>query len=175
MRLTARARLETWAHVSRVQSDEVTYDLERTVVGSVVAGVTSDRCGQCGACDRAVVSVAVGNGEAGDMAVTDVLDRAQAWLKAANERGINVTDENGYLAVISDLAAEVTKLREQVSESIADMRELRDELRATRIQWLSAKACLQNFLAWHETGARMDNLQLDRAIDMAADVLGERS
>ena len=69
------------------------------------------------------------------MAVTDVLDRAQAWLKAANERGINVTDDNGYLAVISDLAAEVTKLREQVSESIADMRELRDELRATRIQW----------------------------------------
>ena len=39
MRFTAKARLETWAHASRVQSDEVTYDLDRTVVGSVVAGV----------------------------------------------------------------------------------------------------------------------------------------
>lgn len=38
---------------------------------------------------------------------TDVLERASAWLQAAQERGINVTDENGYLAVISDLAAEV--------------------------------------------------------------------
>ena len=78
MRFTARARLETFAHASRVQSDEVTYDLERTGVGSVLAGVTADRCGQCGACDRAVVPVAVGNWEAGDMAVTDVLGRAQA-------------------------------------------------------------------------------------------------
>ena len=41
---------------SRVQSDEDTaYDLEHTVVGSVLAGVTADRCGQCGACDRVVV------------------------------------------------------------------------------------------------------------------------
>jgi hypothetical protein len=67
MRFTARERLETWAHASRVQDDEVTYDLERTVVGSVAAGVTAARCGQCGACDRTVVPVAVGNREAGDM------------------------------------------------------------------------------------------------------------
>lgn len=67
MRFTARARLETWAHASRVQSDEDTYDLERTVVGSVVAGVTADRCGQCGACDRALVPLAVGNRKVGDV------------------------------------------------------------------------------------------------------------
>lgn len=82
MRFTARARLETWAHASRVQSDEATYDLERTVVDSVVAGVTADRCGQCGACDRAVVSVAVGNGEAGDMAITET-----AYAEAQAEIG----------------------------------------------------------------------------------------
>ena len=67
MRLTARSRLETWAHASRVQSDEVTYDIERAAVGSVVAGVTADRCGQCGACDRPVVPLAVGNRKVGDM------------------------------------------------------------------------------------------------------------
>ena len=71
MRFTARARLDTWAHASRVQSDEVTYDIERSVVGSVVAGITADRCGQCGACDRAVVPVAVGDWEAGDMEMNE--------------------------------------------------------------------------------------------------------
>src|SRR5574343_1602523 len=67
MRFTARARLETGAHASRVQSDQATYDLERTVVGSVVAGATADRCGQCGACDRAAVPLAVGNRKIGDV------------------------------------------------------------------------------------------------------------
>lgn len=38
---------------------------------------------------------------------TDVLERAQAWLQTADERGINVTAENGYLKVIADLVAEV--------------------------------------------------------------------
>ena len=71
MRFTARARLETWAHASRVQSDEDTYDIERTVVGSVVAGVTADRCGQCGACDRSMVPLELGNREASDMEMTE--------------------------------------------------------------------------------------------------------
>lgn len=65
------ARLQTYASVSRVQSDEETYDLEHSVVGSVLAGTTADRCGQCGACDRFVVSVAVGDWETDDMAVKD--------------------------------------------------------------------------------------------------------
>ena len=71
MRFTARARLETWAHASRVQSEDETYELERTVVGSVVAGVTAYRCGECGACDRSMVSVAVGDWEAGDMEMNE--------------------------------------------------------------------------------------------------------
>lgn len=71
MRFTARARLQTWAHASRMQSDEDTYDLERTVVGSVVAGVTADRCGQCGACDRPMVPLELGNREASDMEMTE--------------------------------------------------------------------------------------------------------
>lgn len=107
------------------------------------------------------------------MAVADVLERAQAWLHAADERGINVTDENGYLAVIADLVSEVTKLREHLDDAVSDMRELRDDLKETRIRWLTAKSCMQQFMAWHETGARMDNLQLDRVRDIAADLLGE--
>ena len=76
MRFTAKERLETWTHISRVQSDEETYGIERTVVGSVVAGVTADRCGQCGACDRSVVSVAMGDRETGDMEMmgNDIVD-----------------------------------------------------------------------------------------------------
>lgn len=46
---------------------------------------------------------------------TDVLERAQAWLAAADERGINVTDENGYLAVIADLAAELEAARTEAA------------------------------------------------------------
>lgn len=71
MSRTAPSRLQTWAHASRVQSDEDTYDLERTVVGSVVAGVTADRCGQCGACDRSMVPLELGNREASDMEMTE--------------------------------------------------------------------------------------------------------
>ncbi len=112
MRFTARARLETWAHASRVQSDEVTYDFECTDVGSVVAGVTADCCCQCGACDRALVPVAVGDREADDMEVKDALVRAQAWLTAAQNRGINIDhDHDGYLSVIRDLF-ELVKKRE---------------------------------------------------------------
>lgn len=37
------------------------------------------------------------------MEVKNVLDRAQAWLDEAEKRGINLTDEYGYLAVIRDL------------------------------------------------------------------------
>lgn len=76
MKLTARSRLETYASLSRTQSDEETYDLERTVVGSVVAGVTAGRCGQCCACDRTVVPVDVGDGETDDVAMT-LLERVE--------------------------------------------------------------------------------------------------
>src|SRR5574337_831925 len=59
------------SHASRMQRDEDTYDLERTVVGSVVAGVTADRCGQCGARDRSMVPLVLGNREASDMEMTE--------------------------------------------------------------------------------------------------------
>ena len=155
MRFTARARLETWAHASRVQSEEVVYDLERTVVGSVVAGVTADRCGQCGACDRAVASVAMGNGEVGDMAVIDVLDRAQAWLQAADERGINVTDENGYLAVIADLVAEVETQR----GTIEGYRNTYQGVRAHRVLLMAVEAMMAP-LGYHGSiSARDDRVQ----------------
>lgn len=68
---TARQRLETFASISRIQTDEEMYDIERSVVGSVAAGTTADRCGRCGACDRTVAPVAVGDRETGDMAVKD--------------------------------------------------------------------------------------------------------
>lgn len=43
------------------------------------------------------------------------MNRAQAWLNAADERGINVTDENGYLSVIRDLMLEVSRLNERLA------------------------------------------------------------
>jgi rubrerythrin len=60
----------------------------------------------------------MGNGEVGDMAVIDVLDRAQAWLQAADERGINVTDENGYLAVIADCVDDGTRHDAEVDDGV---------------------------------------------------------
>lgn len=41
--------------------------------------------------------------------MTDVMNRAQAWLDEADKKGINLTDEYGYLAVIRDLVNEVKK------------------------------------------------------------------
>lgn len=96
MRFTTRQRLETWAHASRVQSDEATYDLERTVVGSVVAGVTADRCGQCGACDRTVVPVDVGDRETGDM---ESVNEPIAWMVT------NVDGQDAYVTADPTLAA----------------------------------------------------------------------
>lgn len=163
MRFTARARLETWAHASRVQSDEVTYDLERTVVDSVLAGTTADRCGQCGACDRTVATVAVGDRETDDLAVTDVLDRAQAWLDEADKRGINMTDEDGYLAVIRDLSMEVRRLGALVpSNAIAWQErvvEVQKAMRSYRVLRAAVDAMMAP-LGYHGTiSARDDRVQ----------------
>ena len=164
MRLTARARLETWAHVSRVQSDEVTYDIERTVVGSVVAGVTADRCGQCGACDRAVVPVAVGDGEVSDMEVKSALERAAFWLAEAENIGLDVNyDPDGYLAVIRDLTVEVRRLGALVpSNAIAWQErvvEVQQALRAYRVLRQAVDAMMAP-LGYHGTiSARDDRAQ----------------
>jgi hypothetical protein len=146
-----------------MESDEVTYDIERTVVGSVVAGVTADRCGQCGACDRALVSVAVGDREADDMGVKDVLDRAQEWLDEADKRGINMTDEHGYLAVIRDLSTEVRRLGALVpSNAIAWQErvvEVQKAMRAYRVLRASVEAMMAP-LGYHgEISARDDRVQ----------------
>jgi hypothetical protein len=61
---------------------------------------------------------------------------------------------------------------DQLREVMAERDALREELKGTRMNWLRAKSVLNEFLAWHETGARMDNLQLDRIRDMAADIVG---
>lgn len=45
----------------------------------------------------------------------NVMDRAQSWLNDADERGINITDENGYLAVIRDMMLEVVRLNERIA------------------------------------------------------------
>lgn len=105
MRFTARARLETWAHASRVQSDEATYDLERTVVGSVLAGVTADRCGQCGACDRSVVPLAGGNRKVGDVEMmgNDIVDL------------LRLTAGGNECSYAAQGASEIERLREVVT------------------------------------------------------------
>ena len=61
---------------------------------------------------------------------TDVIERAQAWLQAADERGINRTDKDGYLAVIEDLVAEVEFQRVALQGYRNRQIELTDELAA---------------------------------------------
>lgn len=89
------------------------------------------------------------------MAVTDVIERAQAWLQAADERGINVTDENGYLAVISDLVAEVETLR----SALEGYRNMFQGVRAYRVLRQAVDAMMAP-LGYHGTiGARDDRVQ----------------
>ena len=144
MRLTAPARLQTWAHASRVQSDEDTYDIERTVVGSVVAGVTADRCGQCGACDRSMVPLELGNREASDMEMTErnkdaptqAVGAPFAWLvQSTTERnpphGWAVHMFNGQQvrdAVPVYLAQEVDRLRSERDDHARWRQDLANEL-----------------------------------------------
>ena len=149
MRFTARARLETWAHASRVQSDEVTYGLH---IGDLA-------CGACGAGGPAGACWTVAAGESverrGSVEMTDVIERAQAWLQAADERGINVTDENGYLAVISDLVAEVEIQR----GSLEGYRNTHQGVRAYRVLRQAVDAMMAP-LGYHGTiSARDDRVQ----------------
>ena len=125
-RFTTRARLETYASVSRVQSDKETYDLERTSVGSVLSGVTADRCGQCGACDRAVVPVAVGNREAGDVAITEMAyAEAQAELGRLRTALENMRREcDSAWREVDSCAKEIERLRAESDALRADAFEL---------------------------------------------------
>ena len=87
--------------------------------------------------------------------VTDVIERAQAWLQAADERGINVTDENGYLAVISDLVAEVETLR----SALEGYRNTFQGVRAYRVLRQAVDAMMAP-LGYHGTiSARDDRVQ----------------
>lgn len=91
----------------------------------------------------------------GEQDVSDVIERAQAWLQAADERGINVTDENGYLAVISDLVAEVETLR----GALEGYRNTFQGLRAYRVLRQAVDAMMAP-LGYHGTiSARDDRVQ----------------
>ena len=97
---------------------------------------------------------------------TDVITRAHAWLDAANERGINITDKDGYLAVIADLVAEVESQRTALQGYRNDQRRLIDR----------AKRCLSLLRRVQECGLREDPhgvgfSRLDRiASDLARDI-----
>ena len=71
--------------------------------------------------------------------MTDVLKRAQAWLDEADKRGINMTDEYGYLAVIRDLSTEVQKLRALLSDIRAEGRGISGSIAVRLIDALSGK------------------------------------
>lgn len=87
--------------------------------------------------------------------MSDVIERAQAWLQAADERGINVTDENGYLAVIADLVAEVETQR----GTIEGYRNTNQGVRAHRVLRLAVDAMMAP-LGYHGTiSARDDRVQ----------------
>lgn len=91
----------------------------------------------------------------GEQNVSDVIERAQAWLQAADERGINVTDENGYLAVISDLVAEVETQR----GTIEGYRNTYQGVRAYRVLRQAVDAMMAP-LGYHGTiSARDDRVQ----------------
>ena len=97
------------------------------------------------------------------MAITDVLDRAQAWLDEADKRGINMTDEHGYLAVIRDLSTEVRRLGALVpSNAIAWQErvvEVQQALRAYRVLRAAVDAMMAP-LGYHGTiSARDDRVQ----------------
>ena len=87
--------------------------------------------------------------------MSDVIERAQAWLQAADERGINVTDENGYLAVISDLVAEVETQR----GALEGYRNAYQGVRAYRVLRQAVDAMMAP-LGYHGTiSARDDRVQ----------------
>lgn len=97
------------------------------------------------------------------MELTEVLDRAKAWLDEADRRGINVTDENGYLAVIRDLSTEVRRLGALVpSNAIAWQErvvEVQKAMRAYRVLRASVEAMMAP-LGYHgEISARDDRVQ----------------
>jgi hypothetical protein len=97
------------------------------------------------------------------MAVTDVLNRAQAWLDEADKRGINMTDEYGYLAVIRDLTVEVRRLGALVpSNAIAWQErvvEVQQALRAYRVLRVAVDAMMAP-LGYHGSiAARDDRVQ----------------
>ena len=87
--------------------------------------------------------------------MSDVIERAQAWLQAADKLGINVTDENGYLAVISDLVAEVEAQR----VSLDGYRNTHQGVLAYRVLWQAVDAMMAT-LGYHGTiSARDDRVQ----------------
>lgn len=119
---TARQRLETFANISRIQTDEETYDLERSVVGSVAAGTAADRCGQCCACDRAVVSVAVGNRETGDMEMSD-----DEYRRLMDEREIMRKELDRAWRQVDAIALERDKMIRERDSSKIDLESVCDE------------------------------------------------
>ena len=73
-KMTARARLETWAHVSRAQRDEVTYGLQLgtdCVSDTAVGG--SEFCGDVGRCgDVDVLEHVAGEGRVASVTAPNV-------------------------------------------------------------------------------------------------------
>ena len=90
MRFTARAKLDTWAHASRVQSDEVTYGL-RMEPAALAAGNCDGACGD--GAGRADVDVMEHAARSGRLEVTD--DAYRQLMKHAHRLAM---DGHGELA-----------------------------------------------------------------------------
>ena len=90
---TARSRLETYASVSRTQTDEETYDHNNPDVAAVPDRPASDCHRLCGNGNRPVVPVDVGDRETDDMELT-LLERFDHYIDDDFWfRGINVKPE----------------------------------------------------------------------------------
>ena len=159
---TARQRLETFANISRIQPDEETYDLERTVVGSVVAGITADRCGQRGAGNRYVVPVDVGDGETDDVEMTLLervkeaeaeRDRLRAELAKHQESEFHPdwsmleatrASLREHMEIIRGLRAELAAWENRAGVYMDERDRLLELLREARFMWVDDHSDLAN-------------------------------
>lgn len=112
---------DVYASVSKTHSDEETYGLHINSVDSC-SGCSGATTGSGG-----IVATGGASERRGGVEMTDVIERAQAWLSAADESGINRTDKYGYLSVIEDLVIE---------ELVAEAETLRGSLEGYRNEQL---------------------------------------
>jgi hypothetical protein len=124
MKLTARARLETWANVSRTQTDEETYGLRMAgngvadpVVGGIGAGVNG-----AGRADVHVVEHAERKGRVAGMTGSTVVIRLRAY------RGAQHDTMECFNGLRDEAADAIERAEQELDAARAEVERLRAEL-----------------------------------------------